>query len=1175
MADQPAEPSPPTRRQAPGSAPDPARGSGGQGAGRPPVPRGERRAGADRGAGPAGDESPRTRLQRGGAGAGANGGGQPGGDRADPARSRGGQATGGQAPGDRASGGPAGGDAGRGAGASPPTRLQGGRRGAGTPEERAGQTPGDARRAPADSTATEAKRGKAQQADRTDAANASPPTRRQGERPGRPGPAAVPSPRTRLQSSRTDPPPDARTRRQPPAPAPSSAPAGGGAGTGGTAAEATGGFPPALLDRFLPYGVAGSGSEGTVWHAARTDGGGDAAVKVGNPGVRADTELLEHLSDPAFHRHVPEVLGHGRVEHAGVLLDWMAMEYLPVTLADHVASLRTRGRLGRPGETERIVRELVALLDFWQSEVRRNPVDFKPANILVRRAGRGRSAAAEFVVADFGGVAKLTASRRFSPDMQVTVAYMAPEQLAGQNHRAGPWWALGTILFELFTGRTRFHREDGGLISDEALQQRLVIDAEVDLAPVTDERRRLLLQGLFTKDPADRWTAVQVREWLGGGSPEVVRSRVADPVAAPAGPAHEPIVFGAQEFHDPVMLAVALLARSVEAAAWLENGGARRLRDWLRDEVKDNPLEPERLAAVERARPADRTKAAALAVLAVGAVFAPEAVPAYRGRPIDTAGLARLADDGAGADFVRELVAAGAPALAARFHCGHPDCAQGNCARLRALTELDTVLNAVDREARALGGGSGDSRLSAEERTTARRLALLLTVQPRQRRTLVGRFSPLPPALGGLPAGVHTASAAATDAAAAVRGRARRTARSGFRRNWSALRRRALAADPGTTDGRAVLVAAAVLHVRSLRAAGTDKGRRGGAQKVRTRTRWTAARRALPRRALAAVLLTVALAPVLWSGAVWRLAVDAGAGAAVLPNGVFGGPLKTAGELAARQTVGQLGAMLAVAAAVAGFPARIGRRVLALVVAAVFAIGYLRLGPPMTVLRPPQEVVDRVVLFEGGLGSWAGIASVAAVLMALVLNNRADTWLLTPAREAEEQAAGDRRRLADRRQRRGNGAPQRWRTGRDGGRDRLLFVLGATLALTALLWAAVEIRLAVTEQHPTPESWGTGRSGAAYQAGFLLLLAVLSGLAATAAPRAARRLFGLWALGTVVLGAWPPPLGPLEALRIPVLEGWFGSLAQLWGHAAFWAAVLVALPAAGYLGLWAVRRSAG
>ncbi len=988
----------------------------------------------------------------------------------------------------------------------------------------------------------------------------------------RPGGPTGPTPPTRLQSPGGS--PSAATRRATGTPGPSSSPTD-------PAAE----FPAALTDRYHPLSRVGSGSEGTVWHVRRADGGGEAAVKVGNPGVRADTELLTHLAgDPAFRRHVPEILDHGQVEHAGALCDWMAMEYLPVTLADHIAGLRAQKRLARPGETDRIIRELVDLLAFWQTTIERNPVDFKPANILVRKGGRNGGSATEFVVADFGGVAKLTASRRFSTDMQVTVAYMAPEQLAGHNHRAGPWWALGTILYEVFSGESRYRRADGGLVSDEALQVRLVIDDEVNLDAVQDARQNLLLQGLFTKDPADRWTAPQVRAWLNGESPEVVRSRSAPPPPAPTppvGPAHRPIALRGEDFHDPAALAGAMLGRSADAAAWLVSGGARRLRDWLRDEVKDTVLDLHYLKDVERGTPAEKSAAASRAVLALGAAFIPDAVPHVRDRRVDAAGLAQVAEQPDTLTFVEELATAGLAALAARFHCGHPACPERACARLLGLTDLTAVLNTVEREARTLGGrdgGNGDGRLTAAERKTARRWVLLLTLQPDgQRRAVVRRLSALPGPLGGLPVPVHATVAAVADGAGAVAGRVRRGGRERFRRSWSDLRRRALTADPATTDGRGVLAAAAVLQVRSVRAGGARTGRNRGAWKADLRAWWSGARSALPRRAVAGVLLFLALGITLWAGAVWRISVDAGEGAAVAPGGAFDGPLRTAGELAARGTVGQLGAALAAAVAVAAFPGRVGRRMLFLACAASFTVGYLHLGPPMTVLEPPQPVIDRVVMFEGGLGSWSGVGAAAAVVLALVLNDRSVRWLLTPAHEADRRAAGDRRRLDARRRARGGAdgaAARRWRPGRAGYRDRLLFWLGGTVVLTLLLWASVEVRLAVVlrDHHPTPESWGTGQVGAAYQADYLLLLAFLTFLAASAIPRAARRLLAWFAVGAVVLGAWPPPLGPLEALRIPVLAPLFRTLADPWGHAAFWAALLVVLPLACYLAVWTSRR---
>jgi hypothetical protein len=135
-----------------------------------------------------------------------------------------------------------------------------------------------------------------------------------------------------------------------------------------------------------------------------------------------------------------------------------------------------------------------------------------------------------------------------------------------------------------------------------------------------------------------------------------------------------------------------------------------------------------------------------------------------------------------------------------------------------------------------------------------------------------------------------------------------------------------------------------------------------------------------------------------------------------------------------------------------------------------------------------------------------------------------------------------------------------WRAGAAGARDRAAFALGSTAVLVVLLWAAVEVRLAATGHHRTPASWGTGQTGAVYQAGFTLLLAAVSTAAALAGPRTARRLFVLWIPATLLLGAWPTALGPMEALRIPVAEPLYRGIAEWWGHSAFWAAVLIALP---------------
>ncbi|MFD5464140.1 hypothetical protein ACFWIQ_15155 [Kitasatospora sp. NPDC127059] len=1009
-----------------------------------------------------------------------------------------------------------------------------------------------------------------------------------------------------------------------PSPDDGTGPEGGGPG------PAEDGFPDALRGRFTPLGKAGAGAEGTVWYVRRTDGGADAAVKVAVVGHPMDHDLLTHLRNDGFRRHVPHLIDFGRVRHHGALVDWVAMEYLPVTLSAHVAGLRRDGAQADPRTTEQIVYELVSLLEFWQRRIQRNPLDFKPANILVR-PGRGPG---EFVIADFGGVDRLTDSRRFTSAMMVTVAYMAPEQLAGKNHEAGPWWGLGNVLYELFVGRPRFVGADGERAADHDLELELVMGEEVDLSAVSDQRQLLLLQGLFTKKPEDRWTAREVRSWLAGGSPQVVRRRPQ---------ARRPITFLGDPFTDPARLTEVLLRNSGAAARWLAAVGAERLRDWLRDEVQDSVFDLHYLTDVVRSPGSRREAVAAVAVLALGAAYAPSAVPHYRDRPVDPAGLERVVTEPDGAALIDELVRGGAPAVAARYDCFHPECSGEHCSRLLALAALPDVLAEVERTARTVGGGRrGDGGLSPEEREEAHRLAVWLSIRPEERHRLLGRLSPLPAALHRLPLPVRVSELAAVVAAAvvdgaltagagartAVRSAARRSApdpaaatpRDVVRRRWSALRRRAVGAEPEQVAGRAALVAAEALRQRGrgrvarsgpeAEAAVLREGRARAGRvarlwrerhrrppvdwAARLRLWWPYARTMLPRRVAAVALLVVGLGLLLWTGAVLRYPIESGHQLDLSPD-LFGGPLRLAGQRAAEQVVGKLGAAFVAAAVLAFFPAPVGFGATLLTGAGALAIGYLRLGPPMTAVEAPQAVADRVVMFEGGMGSWAGIAAVVALVAAVVLIERAADRLLKPAQQARRRVRDGWRELDRRAERaaRVAGAPARptrpagaagaagasgvagaaraWGTGRAGTRDRLRFALVGTGVLVLLLWAAVEVRLAATGVHRTPDSWGTGQTGAAYQAGFVLLLAAVSLLSTLGTLVTARVLFVGWILGTLFLGAWPGALGPVEALRIPVFEGLFGAVADWWGHGAFWAALLVALPLAAYGVLRMVR----
>lgn len=76
--------------------------------------------------------------------------------------------------------------------------------------------------------------------------------------------------------------------------------------------------------------------------------------------------------------------------------------------------------------------------------------DVKPGNVLIRSDGR-------VVVVDFGLARPVSEGRRPRAPTSGTPTYMSPEQLVGGDvGPASDWYALGTMLYELLTGRLPF-----------------------------------------------------------------------------------------------------------------------------------------------------------------------------------------------------------------------------------------------------------------------------------------------------------------------------------------------------------------------------------------------------------------------------------------------------------------------------------------------------------------------------------------------------------------------------------------------------------------------------------------------------------------------------------------------------------------------------------------------
>jgi hypothetical protein len=134
--------------------------------------------------------------------------------------------------------------------------------------------------------------------------------------------------------------------------------------------------------------------------------------------------------------------------------------------------------------------------------------DIKPSNILVTHEGR-------VVLVDFGLVAEMERGHIADEGKIVgTVAYMAPEQCAGDPHptAAVDWYALGAVLFHILTGRLPF----------EGPSARVVLEKQTVRAPRPSQLARgipadldQLCVDLLERDPTDRPTGAAMLQRLG------------------------------------------------------------------------------------------------------------------------------------------------------------------------------------------------------------------------------------------------------------------------------------------------------------------------------------------------------------------------------------------------------------------------------------------------------------------------------------------------------------------------------------------------------------------------------------------------------------------------------------------------------------------------------------
>src|SRR6266545_1977544 len=140
--------------------------------------------------------------------------------------------------------------------------------------------------------------------------------------------------------------------------------------------------------------------------------------------------------------------------------------------------------------------------------------DLKPENLMVSKDGFGKIldfGLAKLVAPESGGVSAmptLAKPETHPGTVMGTVAYMSPEQASGQplDFRTDQF-SLGSILYELVTGRRPFHGKTGPETLAAIIREEPKPIGE--LAPATPTPLRWIIERCLAKDPEERFNSTR------------------------------------------------------------------------------------------------------------------------------------------------------------------------------------------------------------------------------------------------------------------------------------------------------------------------------------------------------------------------------------------------------------------------------------------------------------------------------------------------------------------------------------------------------------------------------------------------------------------------------------------------------------------------------------------
>jgi len=276
-----------------------------------------------------------------------------------------------------------------------------------------------------------------------------------------------------------------------------------------------------IAGRYSLEREAGRGGTGAVWLGRDAVLGRQVALKrIGMlPGAdhtdEARAEREARLSAQIHHPHVVSVFDVVTDPDTGE--HWLVMEYVDgVTLAQLA---RERGPLSPDDAAPLLGQAADGLVAAHAAGITHR--DVKPSNILVGRDGVVK-------LTDFG-IARVATDMSLTRTGLVTgsPAYIAPEVASGgRGDEAADVWSLGATTFHVLAGRPPYD-VDGHVLA--ALYR--IVNEDPPRLPDAGWLAPLL-EGTMVRDPAQRWSMTEVRDYLTDPGRAAVPATAA--LAAPA-----------------------------------------------------------------------------------------------------------------------------------------------------------------------------------------------------------------------------------------------------------------------------------------------------------------------------------------------------------------------------------------------------------------------------------------------------------------------------------------------------------------------------------------------------------------------------------------------------------------------------------------------------------------